>query len=225
MEEKDIKITYETLFELLRREKNREELQKLDNTFYIDVINYLKDKFDLLAKPQKDLFSITEKEKITRELRNIQKILRELYERREKKIISMALNKSRTNSDLIDTNNLLKEEFFFFNSLTNTLDVFRKGVILNILDGKLPVIDEEHTIKIEEEEKEETKEEVEEEKEEFKSAEELIKKKVKFLIPTSQFVGPELEEYGPYSADEIINLPIKVADVLINKGNAEELKE
>jgi len=221
----EIKITYETLFELLRREKNREELQKLDDTFYFDVVNYLKDKFEIVTKPQRDLFSVTEKDKTVRELRNIQKILKDLYERREKKIINMALNKSRTDSDLIDTTNLLKEENNFFESLNEVLNMFRKGIILNILDGKLPLISK--GIKEEkklEEEKEEIKEEPEE-KEEFKSAEELAIKKIKFLKHTSQFVGPELEEYGPYSINETVELPIKVADVLINKGNAEEVKE
>lgn len=226
----EIKITYETLFELVRREKNREELQKLDDTFYIDVVNYLKDKFELVTKPQRDLFSVTEKEKAMRELRNIQKILKDLYERREKKIISMALNKSRTDSDMIDTGNLLKEEEHFFNASLNILDGYRKGIIHNILDGKLPVVSEcKMERKEEEEEKEEEKKErvTEEEtpKEDFKSAEELAIKKVKFLITTPQFVGPELEDYGPYSTDETVELPIKVADVLINKGNAEEVKE
>ena len=227
VEDKEIKITYETLFELLRREKNREELQKLDDTFYLDVVNYLKDKFELVTKPQQDLFSVTEKEKTMRQLHNIQKILRDLYERREKKIINMALNKSRTDSDLIDTNNLLKEENTFFESLNEVLNMFRKGIIINILDGKLPLISKEVKTKKElEEEKEEIEEESKEaEKEDFKSAEELAIKKIKFLKPTPQFVGPELEEYGPYSVDETIELPIKVADVLINKGNAEEVKE
>ncbi len=233
LEEKNIRVTYETLFELLRREKNREELQKLDDTFYPDVIDYLKDKFELVSKPQQDLFSVTEKDRTMRELRNIQKILKELYERREKKIISMAINKSRTDSDMLDTNNLLKEEQGFFDNLMNVLDMFRVGVINNVLDGKLPAVSKCEFPEEKKEEIEQSKAEVTEEKEEpqieakeeFKPAETFINKKVKFLIQTSQFVGPELEEYGPYSADETTELPLKVADVLISKGNAEELKE
>lgn len=218
MEEKDIKITYETLFELLRREKNREELQKLDDTFYIDVVEYLKTKFDSVTKPQRDLFSVTEKEKKMRQLRNIQKILNELYERREKKIVSMAINKSRIDSDLIDTSNLLKEEETFFTSLLGLLDSFRINVIRNILDGKLPLLKkEEQTLS-----KEEPK--VEQPKEDFKSAEQ-IKKKIKFLGQISKFVGPELEEYGPFEINETAELPSKVAMVLIDNGRAEEVKE
>jgi len=210
LEESNIKVTYETLFELLRREKNREELQKLDDTFHMDVIDFLKIKFEIATKPQQDLFSVTEKDKTVRELRNIQKLLKDLYERREKKTISMALNKSRTGSELIDTNNLLKEEQEFFNSLLGLLDLFRKGVLLNVLDGKLPMINKE--LKSEEEkpevteqpkeEKAEVTEQPEEQKpevtekpteplkeepqieakEEFKSAEQMAIKKVKFIL-------------------------------------------
>ena len=38
MDENRIVITYETIFELLRREKEREALQKLENTFLEDVL-------------------------------------------------------------------------------------------------------------------------------------------------------------------------------------------
>ncbi len=37
-------ITYEVLFEILRIEKNREELQNLDSDFFKQVISYLCDK-------------------------------------------------------------------------------------------------------------------------------------------------------------------------------------
>ena len=40
----DVIITYETLYELLMREKSRAEIQKLDNDFFNDVIKYIKDK-------------------------------------------------------------------------------------------------------------------------------------------------------------------------------------
>jgi len=39
--EKQVRITYETLYELLRREKSNDELQKLDESFFRDVIEYL----------------------------------------------------------------------------------------------------------------------------------------------------------------------------------------
>ena len=35
---KEIKVTYETLYELMRRERNRDELQQLEESFYLDLL-------------------------------------------------------------------------------------------------------------------------------------------------------------------------------------------
>ena len=61
----------------------------------------------------------------------------------------------------------------------------------------------------------------------FKSANELKKpvKLLRFLSHVSKFVGTELEEYGPFEEEDIANLPTEIADVLIAKGKAEEIKE
>ena len=40
-----------------------------------------------------------------------------------------------------------------------------------------------------------------------------------------KFVGPELEEYGPFEEEDIANLPAEIADVLISKAKADEIKE
>ena len=48
---------------------------------------------------------------------------------------------------------------------------------------------------------------------------------MRFLHQVPKFVGPELEEYGPFGEEDIANLPAEVADVLINKGKAEEIRE
>ena len=44
----EIKITLETLYDILRNEKKREDLQKLNQTFFLDVVSYLKEKKILL---------------------------------------------------------------------------------------------------------------------------------------------------------------------------------
>ena len=61
----------------------------------------------------------------------------------------------------------------------------------------------------------------------FRSAIELKKpaKLVRFMHSVPKFVGPELEEHGPFKEEDIANLPMEIADVLINKGKAEEIKE
>ena len=69
----EINISYETLFELLRREKTRDELQKLEDSFFTDVVNYLKEKEEFLQnqKKKQDLFAADEIYKAEKQLENI----------------------------------------------------------------------------------------------------------------------------------------------------------
>ena len=207
----EVIITYETLFELLQREKERTDLQKLEATFFTDVISYIKDKKKILEAKNDSPFANEERKKTERQLENIFKILKELYERREKKIIILALDKSRTKSNLIDTVALLKEEKVFFDALTGILDDYRDAILYSILNEKMPFM--QHKL--------------EKPKEDFKSALELKKttKLVRFISHVPKFVGPELEEYGPFEEEDIANLPLEIADVLISKAKAEEIKE
>ncbi len=146
----NIKITLETLYDILRNEKKREDLQKLENSFFIDVISYLKEKQSFLdtKDDSKDFLSIGEKEKLEYELRSIKRILKEIYEKREKKILDIALNKSRTGSEIIDTSAMLKEEKEFYNRVLNTLDAYRRGVLLNLFNAELPFVDAEEKDKV-----------------------------------------------------------------------------
>ena len=60
----DIRITLETLYDILRNEKKREDLQKLEDTFFIDVVNYLQEKNKLLdsKSDENELFAAGEKD-------------------------------------------------------------------------------------------------------------------------------------------------------------------
>ena len=208
----EVVITYETLFELLKRERERTDLQKLEPTFFSDAIHYIKEKKKILEDKSDSAFASEERKKTERQLENIYKIIKELYERREKKIISLALDKSRTKSNLIDTKALLKEEKVFFDAVISLLDNYRDSILYAVLNEKMPFMQA-----FEDKAK----------KEEFKPAIELKKstKLVRFTHPVPKFVGPELEEYGPFEEEDIANLPVEVAEVLISKGKSEEIKE
>ena len=49
------------------------------------------------------------------------------------------------------------------------------------------------------------------------------KKKIRFTHAVPKFVGRELEVYGPFESSEIIELPLELAKILIDKGRAEEV--
>jgi len=139
----DIKVTLGTLYNILRNEKKREDLQELNSSFFVDVVSYLREKKALLnsGSDEDELFASSEQDKLGYELRSIKRILKEIYEKREKKIIDIALNKSRTKSDIIDTSHMLREEKDFFNYIVGTLDKYRKGILLHLFKGELPFLD------------------------------------------------------------------------------------
>jgi len=186
----------------------------LEPAFFADTINYIKDKKKIIEAKSDSPFAEEEKRKTERQLENIHKIIKELYERREKKIIVLALDKSRTKSHLIDTSALLKEEKVFFDALVGLFDTYRNVILNSVLAEKIPFM-EDLVIK------------KNIEKHEFKSAFELKKltKLVRFLNQVPKFVGPELEEYGPFQEEDIANLPKEIAEVLISKGKAQEILE
>ena len=68
----DVLITHETLYELLRREKSRDEIQKLDDNFYGDVLTYIKDKKAILdsQKSKDNIFSSQEVQKTKKQMDN-----------------------------------------------------------------------------------------------------------------------------------------------------------
>jgi len=208
----EVTITYETLFELLRREKERNELQKLDSAFFNNVLRYLKDKQAIINKQQTDLFSAEEKKKTQEQLDNVKRIIRELYGKREKKIVSMAIDKSKNKSTIIDNSVFLKEEKELFDNIVKVLDIGRENVLFNIVNLKEPV----------------SLQRVSLEKREFKEETEKMKKDtklVRFLSAVPKFVGKELEEYGPFDEEDVASLPVEIATVLINKARAEEISE
>lgn len=210
---KEVVLTYETLYEFLRREKAREELQKIDAGFFRDTLSYLREKQqaydDNLTK--NDIFSQSETDKLHIQLSNIRKILKDLYNIRERKIINMAINKSRTNTSLVDTANLLSQEQAMFESLCAVLTQYRTGILHRLLEQRepdvLPIV-----LPLPEEQKQET------------PSAETNTKQVKFLDNVDQFVGKELEMYGPYAQEDEATLPTELAEILISEGKAVELQ-
>ena len=211
MDSKEINITYETLFEILKREKETTDLQKLDHKFLNDFVDYLNEKMKLLEKDD-NLFSYEEKKKLEKQIDNARRLIKEVYERREKKIIDLALMKSRTKSNIIDKSHLLGNETEFFNEMVNILDSFRSSTIDIVLTGNYLKKDKEKEVFADSD-----------------SVNEKILKKdtkiVRFLYSVPKFVGKELEEYGPFAEEDIANLPLEIAELLIEKGRVEEIKE
>ena len=206
----DISLTYEKLFDITRREKTTEELQRLDETFFEDVVEYLQGKTAILTKDvQHSLFSKSEKEITKKQLDNIKKLITELYSKREQKIVNLAIMKSRTSSNLIDTAALLPEEKIFFNNLVQILNDNKRTILFSLLEGKIPDTKNNN--------QESTK------KQENNSLQESTAK-IEFLNDVPKFVGKELEHYGPFSKNQVVELPFDVANILVSKGRAKKIE-
>ncbi len=214
-ESKEVVLTYETLYEILRKEKSRQGLQKIDAGFIQNVLSYLQDKQqsydDAIAK--NDVFSQGEREKLSTQIRNAKKLLRDLYDLRERKIINMAINHSRTKVHIVDTENLLSYETHLFDSIHSILNHNRTSILGKILEMRVPDVLTVSTIK----------EPIEPYQQKPVPKIDDSKKQIKFLEDVEQFVGEELELYGPYKAQDSAQLPAEVAEVLIKQGKAAEL--
>ena len=193
-------ITYEILFELLRNEKTKHEIQKLDENFYQNFLTYLDEKQKIIDKEDKDdIFSVSEKQKTIVQMQNIKRIIRDFYERREKKVIDLAIVNSRSGND--DTVNLLNEEKAFYDELLSVLNKYRNQILNMILENKTPNV-------------------VMKEEEETLTSNLLIK----FIHAVPQFYGENLELFGPFEENDFANLPRKISNVIVNKGRAEHLR-
>ncbi|MEK6905299.1 MAG: hypothetical protein AABX24_02755 [Nanoarchaeota archaeon] len=217
-------------------------MEKLDQAFFFDVVGYLREKQALLEmkKEGENIFASGEKEKLEYELRSIRRILKELYEKREKKILDIAMNKSRTGSDIIDTSSMLREEKEFYTLILQSLDHFRRGVLLNLFRGELPSVNglvQRVDLSIEQR-KEQIKAELllQSEQEATKddetageietpplSKQKPAKIKVRFTRAMPSFVWKDMKVYGPFDVGEETEIFPEVADLLVRKGRAEKL--
>ncbi|MBN1377191.1 hypothetical protein JW949_02555 [Candidatus Woesearchaeota archaeon] len=212
----EIKITYESLFNILRKEKNTEELQQLDEDFFENVVDYLKKKEQIISDPN----TIEKEKEHTRlQLKNIIKIIRDLYERREKKIIDMAVFKSR--GLRIDDNQFkLKEEKMLFEDIYKVLSHFRNSVLYKVIKSEIPKREknEKETTEVSEKEEDRKEGKMPEDKEEKPT--ETGMTKIRFITNVPRFAGRNNNIFGPYKPEDKDELPSEIADILIKKQRA-----
>lgn len=195
-------ITYEKLYDVLRQEKYKKELQKLEPDFYGKVVKYLDEKSSILhsQESKESIFASQSIIKTKRQLENARLILKELYEKREGKIMQMALFNSRTGEKLQEADALLDEELKLYNEMVNLFSFYRDNILQNLLTGKLPEVKQKNTIN---------------------KKEEIINKKVKFLQSVPNFIGDDMKVYGPFETNDVAVLPSRVSEILVKNNRVE----
>lgn len=245
--EEDSAITFESLYNIVRNEKTSEDIQKLSPELYGQIISYLKTKIRTYKEARAK--GLKESERIKTHIISARKLIKDLYEKREKKILVMALNKSRVKQ--ANDENLSNEEKALLNELANILDKYRKSILLELLNARLPKImpdknnsknPEGSNKNINENKAKETINESHKDsgkpnafkespetrdpktrKESEPIAAKAKTKKIQFTKEVPSFFGKSLEVLGPYSPGDVAELDAEIAELIIKKNYAKEI--
>ncbi len=125
-------ISYNDLYEILRKEKYSETLQVLPKGFVEDIAQYLSDKKEMGGEKEDDLFADSVL-KAKKQLENAISIFKELMLRRKKKLLNLVFVAAETGIMKRDYENMLAHERDVFDRLVKAFEDGDKemGKILN----------------------------------------------------------------------------------------------
>jgi DNA replication initiation complex subunit (GINS family) len=217
-------LTFSELRKIQKTERRQEELSSLDQNFFLKVRDYLERKKEI--------------DQDSREYKNAKRVFRKILSLREDKIVKNARLSLKSNIKASELNTLPREEELFrdmkkqFNQHRDRIEEVTEGQATETPQTtKEPETQEPH-----EENKEEAKENEEEEnsgkevggeqsteeKSESYEAEEGYEV-VEITAEVPEFMGTDLEAYGPFEEGEEAEIPEDNAEILVNRGNAEQL--
>lgn len=119
-------ITYNDLYEALRKERYNEQLQLLQKNFIPDAAEYFQEKKKIAGKEQ-DVFSDSVI-KTQKQLENAISIFRELLFRRKKKILQLSIVAAETGISKRDFENMLGFEKEMFEKIMETMENAEKNL-------------------------------------------------------------------------------------------------
>lgn len=125
-------ITYNELYDALRKERYSEQLQPIPKNFVKEVAAYLKDKKEIADKESSDFSNAVTK--IKKQFENSIAIFKELMLRRKKKILELAFVAAETGISKRDFENMLAVEKDSFDGIMKVLEKGDKEVA-KILQG------------------------------------------------------------------------------------------
>lgn len=212
-------ITFSELRKIQKTERRQEDLSKLDEDFVADVVEYLSRKKDVSGD--------------SREYRNAKRVFRKIISLREDKIVKNAQLAVTSNVSL-DEMKVMPREEQLFRELKQVFSDHRDGIseFLEVeeknADPQRPEMMEkasEKSSNSEEKEDSETKDEEASDKED----EDLPDPEdgyniVKINSDVPEFMGTDLEAYGPFEEGDQAEVPEDNAEILENRGNAEVIK-
>ncbi len=120
-------ITYNDIYEALRKERYSEQLQPLAKNFISEVASYFHEKKEIASK-QDDLFSDSII-KTKKQYENAIAIFKELFLRRKKKLLNLAFIAAETGISKRDFENMLPFERELFDKIMSGMEKAEKSLL------------------------------------------------------------------------------------------------
>ncbi|MFQ5975886.1 MAG: hypothetical protein ACE5J5_06200 [Candidatus Hydrothermarchaeales archaeon] len=200
-----------TLTELLRKEKRSPYLQEVGEDFYSQLEKYINEFYKKYSEHSE-------------ERKNLEKLIVDLYNARERKVVLNALSFARRGTKP-EVENLVPEEEKTLKEIMEILKIQRDKFLkftsqTSIPKGNKKQIDE---AKIGDLEKVKPELKTVEEPQTSKESEKKIfpKRTVRILEDMPQIVGVDGKTYGSFKLEDVVNLPEANAKIFIKRGVAE----
>jgi len=212
----DETLTFSELRKIQKQERRQDDLSELDEDFVTDVVEYLSRKKDVSGE--------------SREYKNAKRVFRKIISLREDKIVKNAQLAVTSNVSLEEMNVMPREEQLF-RELKETFTEHRESIseFLEAEEEEANPQSPEMAEKASEKEEEDSKEEEKEPKDNKEEENDLPDpedgyKIVKINSDVPEFMGTDLEAYGPFEEGDQAEVPEDNAEILENRGNAEVIK-
>ena len=203
-------VTFDLIRRVQREEQMAPKLTRLPENFYASVASYVTNK--------KKLVEGKEDRKVALEIKSVEMLIEDVFNRRERKIINTAINSARTG---IPPENMTDEERAFYDGLLEFIKGRRDSILQNIL--------------AEPEVKEEEESEIEGKIAEVAKEVKVLTTKpslpinlgaslIVFREDVTTFVGSDMRSYGPFKKGDIAKVPNANMRILLDMGVVEEFK-
>lgn len=213
-------FSYDDIYEMLRTEKYSVDLQQISQEHMQKIREYLDSKKSLLQKQKESgLFDKSAREHLKLELENARRALRELYERREKKVINRAIFTARSDFKIKDTTGFLAFEEKSYLSL---LDVLKESHVRFFANFK--ATSSEKALLAQEQQQASVQQTAPEILPPQQTEPPAILREVSIISSVPQMVGMDLKSYGPFKEADTVKVPEEIASLLITQGKAKEIE-
>jgi|GEM_PF-1014286 len=192
-----------TLREIYRKERMSPYLQDVGKDFYTQIESYIKEIYSKYEEHSKK-GEISKLTVLLGEFENIKATINDIYEIRERKIVSNALYYVKSGEE-IGVENLTSEEEAMLKKITGIIREQRSSVLDNIISEKAAV----------EMRMPETKEK------QLTLKEKMIT--IRILKDLPPIVGVDGKVYGAFKEEDVVTLPEPNGLVFINQGVAEQV--